>query len=801
MFNFITNSSSKRNHQSKFIKKKEDIEKHLDRINDLTIDQIEKRAKKISDNTSDPEQWRFRSFDGFIGENESFKERLLNDWNLLEQWNEIHHQQVTHIILSKYLADLIEKCESIRTEKGYGPMTPISLDYKCPKELLENNNSSNPGSPSLDNIQKIEISKTIHNGYQYSLFYNESSKSKDKDEWNTKWNWEYSIKNNGNQCEIKLSGGINEGIIKYIELLGFYEGSSFQYPSNFVSTSAVDLLSRMVITILNSSSDSIVPVDVIEFIDKSFQDHTNTSTAVDSKLCLLDFIINLLQSKNLQTIEYLVKSNLINKSCSLLIDSERMVRERVIELLSISIKEADTNCGPLYKFLFESQEFFRSIIETLFESGNKGFISTSIELVGVLESTFIFPPTTTTSPLFRIIGQIVFFICEGSSNNSTLLKLFKNFEPDHFLSSLLYTTFLVLQRLKKLPEESRTISVLNIFGKKWLEWIVKLSILDLPNNPTQKNHKLAIQCLSVLPLKEWIHSNSGGGQDEMEIDNYGQQKSPPIYKLLKNMSRLSRVIVKQTLDCIFEILTENQQVEDYIESQYQDFPKKMLETIISLLMNPNSDIREVGLSFLGRIFQVQLPLRFRKSLFKDHQITGLIIKKLVDSDSYVRSSALEIIKVLSSTKEGWDHMLAFKETFKTEQLHITSFKEKLDINDNLLNNNQINLDHYTKLIEEEKKQHNQQHHHYSHFETISNATSDDNQSLNGDNQDWEWDDEEFQDLMKRNYEEEPMNFLNEGENLIDQSHNHPEYDQIGDQYPFPYTILLFFSDDDSFPRM
>lgn len=46
-------------------------------INGIPIEQIEKRGKPIGDNTTDAE-WRYRSFDGFIGKEESFKTLIKN---------------------------------------------------------------------------------------------------------------------------------------------------------------------------------------------------------------------------------------------------------------------------------------------------------------------------------------------------------------------------------------------------------------------------------------------------------------------------------------------------------------------------------------------------------------------------------------------------------------------------------------------------------------------------------------------------------------------------------------------------
>ncbi|KAN0050624.1 hypothetical protein ACTA71_003760 [Dictyostelium dimigraforme] len=217
--------------QSEFLKEFKDIDE-LKNINNLSIEIIERRAKIIQDNTSDPESWRYRSFDGFLGENESFKERLKTDWKLLEQWNKDNRQSLTHIDISNKLKDVINQCEQVRKDLNFGPMAPIKLLYN--KEI------------------ELYVIKNIYNGFQYSLFWNEKQKQLQQEQkkqnqkqekeqeqdnqeeiWNRKWNIEYKIQNIKTQQEIIVSGDIDGGIINYIECLGFYEGDELnQYRIN-----------------------------------------------------------------------------------------------------------------------------------------------------------------------------------------------------------------------------------------------------------------------------------------------------------------------------------------------------------------------------------------------------------------------------------------------------------------------------------------------------------------------------------------------------------------------------------------
>ncbi|GAM25789.1 hypothetical protein SAMD00019534_089640, partial [Acytostelium subglobosum LB1] len=229
----------------------------MNQVNGLTIDEIERRARRISDNTTDT-QWRYRSFEGYLGPNESLKDRIKKDWLLLDQWNDtMNKKKITHVDVAHYLNDIIKQCEDTRTKHQYGPMTPITIDYNVPEELRCDGDGD-----QQQHQQRLTITKQLFNGYQYSLFYNEvnvddvngnvkkdgglivrlfggkkrtmeqqyQEQQLETEYWNSKWNYEYTIENvtstkmDSEQLLIKVAGGPKCGIIQYIERMGFYEG-------------------------------------------------------------------------------------------------------------------------------------------------------------------------------------------------------------------------------------------------------------------------------------------------------------------------------------------------------------------------------------------------------------------------------------------------------------------------------------------------------------------------------------------------------------------------------------------------
>ena len=61
---------------------------------------------------------------------------------------------------------------------------------------------------------------------QYSLFFNEE---KPHSKWNEAWSCEYHFKNTLNMLEITIGGDQHQGVVHYIEWIGFCEGG---HPAN-----------------------------------------------------------------------------------------------------------------------------------------------------------------------------------------------------------------------------------------------------------------------------------------------------------------------------------------------------------------------------------------------------------------------------------------------------------------------------------------------------------------------------------------------------------------------------------------
>jgi len=184
-------------HLSKLIKNEKEIEE-LTMINGIPLAEIDRRAQPLKDKTQDKEFWRCRSFNGFLDEGQSIKDCLLCDWNLVTRLG------TTHLCLVNHLKAIIGKYNTIRVSTKRGPDAVIKFTYTA--------------IDLSGLIQNLTVSHRFYLGDQWTLFYNPSLPENDK------WKEEFKITNESVNISILIGGGLNVGIIQYIEDYGFYEG-------------------------------------------------------------------------------------------------------------------------------------------------------------------------------------------------------------------------------------------------------------------------------------------------------------------------------------------------------------------------------------------------------------------------------------------------------------------------------------------------------------------------------------------------------------------------------------------------
>ncbi len=193
----VTESKESTESQPKFSSKAlhfksiDDID-NCESINGISIEEIERRAR--------PKGY---SLAGFLGKNESFKEVLKKDWRTVEKFN------VTHCEIAAHLRKIIEIAE--KTKRG------DEIEYR-PNDLEGSTLTS-------EKYQKLEVFLICSQGLQWDLFTPGKGIEREV-ETPKSWNEEYTAVNPENGEKIRL----NSGVLKYIELFGFYEGGGDSNP-------------------------------------------------------------------------------------------------------------------------------------------------------------------------------------------------------------------------------------------------------------------------------------------------------------------------------------------------------------------------------------------------------------------------------------------------------------------------------------------------------------------------------------------------------------------------------------------
>lgn len=164
----------------------------LQSINGVSIAEIEQRCRPSS-----------YALSGFLGADESFKEVLKTDWQTVAKLG------TTHCELAAHLRNIVEM--AMRNLDEMDEYEWINVTYH-PSDLKGNTiKDSKP--------QNLRVSLAATRGFQQDIF--EPAKNVIREAQTPEmWNDDYTIHHVDNNVKIN----INQGILSYIELFGFYEG-------------------------------------------------------------------------------------------------------------------------------------------------------------------------------------------------------------------------------------------------------------------------------------------------------------------------------------------------------------------------------------------------------------------------------------------------------------------------------------------------------------------------------------------------------------------------------------------------
>lgn len=173
----------------------------LQEINGVSIEEIEKRARPLSFSAC-----------GFLGENESFKDVLKNDWQML------HENKITYEELGRHLRKIITIGERARNEHKIPDFFSVLIDYRT-KDLEGNTLFSEKSQPIT--VLCVETKGEP----QYDIFRPHDLYKKTLDTLDI-WADEIILQNRNLNITLRLTSGS----LAYIEHMGFFEGGGDSNP-------------------------------------------------------------------------------------------------------------------------------------------------------------------------------------------------------------------------------------------------------------------------------------------------------------------------------------------------------------------------------------------------------------------------------------------------------------------------------------------------------------------------------------------------------------------------------------------
>ena len=142
---------------------------------------------------------------------------------------------------------------------------------------------------------------------QYSLFWNDEEQNS---KWNEQWNCEYHFVNETNSLEFIIGGDQEQGVIHYIEWLGFFEGG---HPNNlyrldpFVVVGCITgKIHDSTIRIYSEMVQAKIDVARSEVEEVKKESHENHSQELADWLCLQQEKMNQMEGKKKQQVSTLL---------------------------------------------------------------------------------------------------------------------------------------------------------------------------------------------------------------------------------------------------------------------------------------------------------------------------------------------------------------------------------------------------------------------------------------------------------------------------------------------------------------
>ncbi|KAI8987103.1 armadillo-type protein [Pilobolus umbonatus] len=371
-------------------------------------------------------------------------------------------------------------------------------------------------------------------------------------------------------------------------------------------------------------------------------------------LAALEFTWNIVSLRLQSSLDCLRQTGLLASLLSLLDSTSKIVRIRVIEIVS-ELYTWDSN--PLLTLgltkdtdgnsLMKGYDYtLRLAMNILQHSESIDFIMTGVSLVDVsmiLLTRMSYPHEAPCSTLLSV-SNICLNVETKDEHYQSIVKALKGTGRAVFnRRSLLQLTLRTLN--KAIPQITDTDMIMEV---------VKVTLNTLQMDQLSSDQRVLKSTLTLLTTLLY---------SLIKIDRFNdvQQILSEAIKLLVKMMDENDLVCRNLI-AVFSALDDLLKHDKIgVLVRESDTSKTLVEALSLKFLDTEWDVRDAAIEFVGHLFDE--PLVDNKVTFALHYHLPLgVFSRIHDSESYVRASAVDVLQKMMKCKQGWNYIQLHKQS-------------------------------------------------------------------------------------------------------------------------------------------
>ncbi|KAI7908207.1 armadillo-type protein [Cokeromyces recurvatus] len=403
--------------------------------------------------------------------------------------------------------------------------------------------------------------------------------------------------------------------------------------SSYVVAEACRLFSTLVEFNLTQLMQVMNPSNLIQNLLQPNGDPKQTLSA-------LDFCWAIVNMKNDNAIEYIRSKQLLHPFIPLLCLSDRIIRSRVLEILSIlfsydkdplqtlNLDTCNSNINKAYRVIFNmAKEMIKESkkLDDLMTAVT--FLDTSFTLLTQNTNTDIH---TTIDEAYSILYSLIDLCMYKQKNELKHVNEFiKTTRTRNQLTQLVLRTMNTLVQLYPsiMTQKSNYTDIFNVLEDE-----------QLYSDPRVLKSILALLTNTLWYIKQ------------------AEQYQPILKRAIQSLVKMSD---ETSLDCkSLSLVLDTLNVllgHDQIGVLVTEFGHRFAEALSLKFLDAEWDIRDASIHFVGQLFE--MPFVKNKIQFAlTYNLPLNVFQRIHDSEVYVRASAIEVLQMMMMCEEGWGYI-------------------------------------------------------------------------------------------------------------------------------------------------